>query len=41
MWMGMDLLVSKNEESLSTIMCFEAPESIKSALEFKVISMRA
>ena len=41
-WMGMDLLVSKDEkESLSAIMWFEAPESIKSALDFEVLSMRA
>ena len=42
MWMGMDFLVSKDEkESLSSIMWFEAPESIKSALDFKVLAMRA
>ena len=42
MWMGMDLLVSKDEkESLSAIMWFKAPESINSALDFEVFSMRA
>ena len=42
MWMGMDLLVSKDEkESLSAIMWFEAPDSIKSALDFEVLAMRA
>ena len=42
MWMGMDFPVSKDErESLSTIMWFESPESIKSALDFEVLSMRA
>ena len=42
MWMGMDFPVSKDEkESLSAIMWFEAPESIKSDLDFKVLSMRA
>ena len=41
MWMGMDLLVSKDEkESLLAIMWFEAPESIKSALDFEVLSIR-
>ena len=38
----MDLPVSKDEkESLSAIMWFEAPESIKSDLDFEVLSMRA
>ena len=42
MLMGMDLSVSKDEkESLSAIMWFEAPESIKSAFNFEVISMIA
>ena len=42
MWIGMDFLVSKDEkESLSTIMWFEAPASIKSSLEFEVLAMRA
>ena len=42
MWMGMDLSVSKDEkESLSAIMWFKALESIKSALDFYVLSMRA
>ena len=42
MWMGMDFPISKDgEESLLAIMWFEVPESIKSALEFKVLSMRA
>ena len=42
MWMGMDLPVSKDEkESLSAIMWFEALESIKSALDFEVLAMRA
>ena len=42
MWMGMDFSVSKVEkESLLAIMWFEAPESIKSALDFKVLAMRA
>ena len=42
MWMGMHFLVSKDEkESLSAIMWFEALESIKSALDFEVLSMRA
>ena len=42
MWMGMDLLVWKYEkESLSSIMWFEAPESIKSDLYFEVLAMRA
>ena len=42
MWMGMDFSVSKDEkESLSSIMWFEALESIKSALEFEVLAMRA
>ena len=42
MWMEMDLSVSKDEkESLLAIMWFEALESIKSALDFKVLSMRA
>ena len=42
MWMGMDLSVSKDEkESLSAIMWFKAPESIKIALDFEVLSMRA
>ena len=41
MWMGMDLLVSKDEkESLSAIMWFEVPESIKSALDFEVLAIR-
>ena len=41
MWMGMDFLVSKDEkESLSAIMWFEAPESIKSDLDFEVLSIR-
>ena len=40
--MGMDFLVSKYEkESLSSIMWFEAPESIKSALDFEVLAIRA
>ena len=40
--MGMDLTVSKDEkESLSAIMWFEAPESIKSTLDFEVLAMRA
>ena len=40
MWMGMDLLISKDDkESLSTIMWFEAPESIKSTLDFEVLAM--
>ena len=39
MWMGMDLPVSKDEkESLSAIMWFKAPESIKSALHFEVLA---
>ena len=42
MWMGMDLLVSKDEkESLSAIMCFKSPESIKSAFDFEALPMRA
>ena len=42
MWMGMDLLVSKDDkESLSAIMWFKAPESIKSSLDFEVLAMRA
>ena len=42
MWMGIDFPVSKyDKDSLSAIMWFEAPESIKSALEFKVLAMRA
>ena len=41
-WMGMDLLVSKDEkEYLSAIMWFEAPKSVKSALDFEVLAMRA
>ena len=40
--MGMDFSVSKDEkESLSAIMWFEALESIKSALDFEVLAMRA
>ena len=39
--MGMDFLVSKDEnESFSSIMWFEALDSINSALDFKVLSMR-
>ena len=42
MWMGMDLLVSKDEkESFSDIMWFEALDSIDNALYFEVLSMRA
>ena len=42
MWMGIDFPVSKDKkESLSVIMWFEAPESIKSALDFEVLAMRA
>ena len=37
--MGIYFQVSKHEkESLSAIMWFEAPESIKSALEFEVLA---
>ena len=42
MWMGMDLSVSKYEkESLSTIMWFKVLESMKTDLDFEVLSMRA
>ena len=42
MWMGMNFSISKDEkESLSAIMWFEDPESIKSALDFEVLAMRA
>ena len=42
MWMGMDFPKSKDEnESFSAIMWFKALDSINSALEFEVLSMRA
>ena len=42
MWMRMDLSVSKDEKDyFSVIMWFEAPESIKSDLDFEVLAMRA
>ena len=41
-WMGMDLLVSKDEkESFSSIKWFKSLDSINSDLDFKVLSMRA
>ena len=42
MWMGMDFPVFKDEkESFSSIMWFEALDSINSALDFEVLAMRA
>ena len=42
MWMGMVLPISKDEkEYLSSIMWFEALESINSALDVEVLAIRA